>query len=126
MNLGHQDAMRHAYWNARMTQEFGEEWAAAYATAHERVPGNDAEREAMDLYNNEVGRRIAVENPDATPSELQQLIRDAVDDGQLTVVDPNNGLVWSDELDVGAHGPHQPDLRLDGEMKGDKGANPNS
>jgi hypothetical protein len=50
------DAFRHAYWNALMVKEFGAEWAEDYATAHEQLPGNPAPREAMDLYNNEVGR----------------------------------------------------------------------
>ncbi|MFC9993504.1 DUF6973 domain-containing protein [Nocardia sp. NPDC127526] len=57
---GHADAARHAYWNARMTQEFGAEWAEQYASAHEMVGGNGPQREAMDLKNNEVGRQIGL------------------------------------------------------------------
>ncbi|MDQ3154925.1 MAG: hypothetical protein M3R63_25395, partial [Actinomycetota bacterium] len=49
---GHNDAFRHAYWNARMTQEHGVDWATRFGTAHESLPGNSADREAMDLYNN--------------------------------------------------------------------------
>ncbi|MEV0105287.1 hypothetical protein AB0H42_02970 [Nocardia sp. NPDC050799] len=43
---GHGDAFRHIYWNARMTQEFGEDWTQTYATAHEKSGGNPPNREA--------------------------------------------------------------------------------
>ena len=32
-NDGHRDAFRHAYWNALMTQQYGENWTRAFATA---------------------------------------------------------------------------------------------
>ena len=103
-NNGHTDAYRHALWNARMSQSFGEDWTAAYATAHEMVPGNEAAREAMDLYNNEVGRQIARDNPDASDAELQQLVADALENGELLVVDQNGDLAWSDQVAYGEHG----------------------
>ncbi|MBE9499824.1 hypothetical protein IHE61_21660 [Streptomyces sp. GKU 257-1] len=65
-NDNHNDAFRHTYWNALMTKKYGAEWAAEYVTAHEARPGNRPEREAMDLYNNEAGRRIAQQHPDAS------------------------------------------------------------
>lgn len=80
------DAFRHAYWNALMVKEYGAEWAEDYATAHEQLPGNPGPREAMDLYNNEVGRNIAVANPDASAEELADLIEKAVKDGDTVVV----------------------------------------
>jgi hypothetical protein len=80
------DAFRHAYWNALMVKEYGAEWAEDYATAHEQLPGNPAPREAMDLYNNEVGRKIAVANPDASTEELAGLIEQAVRNGETVVV----------------------------------------
>ena len=101
---GHNDAFRHAYWNALMTREFGEDFAAAFGTAHEGVPGNPADREAMDLYNNEVGRRVAVENPDASPEELATLVAETVRDGETVVIDGSNELAYSDEVAVGATG----------------------
>ena len=61
------DAFRHAYANALMTQKFGEEWTRKFATAHEGRENNYASSEAMDLYNNEIGRQIAVDNPNASP-----------------------------------------------------------
>ncbi|WP_159708168.1 WXG100 family type VII secretion target [Arthrobacter sp. 18067] len=80
------DAFRHAYWNALMVKEFGADWAEDYATAHEQLPGNPAPREAMDLYNNEVGRNVAIANPDASAEELADLIEEAVNKGDTVVV----------------------------------------
>lgn len=85
-NDDHNDAFRHAYWNALMTREFGVDWAEDYATAHEQLPGNPGPREAMDLYNNEVGRNIAAANPDASPEELADLVEEAVRNGDTVVV----------------------------------------
>jgi hypothetical protein len=98
---GHANAFRHAYWNALMTQRFGEEWAADFATAHERAPAAHPTPVAMDLYNNEVGRRIAVEHPDADPEELAELVQQAVSDGETVVVDRNQQLTYSNETPVG-------------------------
>lgn len=98
-NDDHNDAFRHAYWNALMADEYGSEWAHDYGTAHERIPGNNAAREAMDLYNNEVGRQIAEENPDASRAELADLVAQAVDDGRMVVVAPDGqSLVYSDQI----------------------------
>ncbi|BCW64708.1 WXG100 family type VII secretion target [Arthrobacter sp. StoSoilB22] len=83
------DAFRHAYWNALMVKEFGADWAEDYATAHEQLPGNPAPREAMDLYNNEVGRNVAIANPDASAEELADLIEEAVNNGDTVVVGPD-------------------------------------
>jgi hypothetical protein len=35
----------------------------------------------MDLYNNEVGRNIAIANPDATPAQLADMVEQAVNNG---------------------------------------------
>lgn len=40
----------------------------------------------MDLYNNEVGVRIGVENSDATPTELYDLVMQALANGELNVI----------------------------------------
>ncbi|MEY7970545.1 hypothetical protein AB8O38_00945 [Saccharomonospora xinjiangensis] len=103
-NDSHRDAFRHAYWNALMTQKFGEEWAQKYGTAHERLPGNPADREAMDLYNNEVGRKIAAANPDASPEELANLVEKAVQDGRTVVIDKNGELAYSNDVAGGQTG----------------------
>lgn len=108
-NGGHLDAFRHAYWNALMANEFGQDFATKFGTAHEGVPGNEADREAMDLYNNEVGRRIASEHPDASPEELADLVQQAVERGEMVVIDGNGELAWSNQVPVGQHGqPNDP------------------
>lgn len=113
-NDGHNDAFRHAYLNARMTQMFGAERAEALATTHEALPGNPANREAMDLYNNELGRRIATENPDASPEELAELVHQAVENGDAIVIDGNTNLAWSDQVGFHQHGI-APDVSEGGE-----------
>ncbi|WP_141808357.1 DUF6973 domain-containing protein [Nocardia bhagyanarayanae] len=85
---GQGDAFRHMYWNALMSQKFGEEWTQTYATAHEKTGGNTPQREAMDLWNNELGRKIGAANPDATPEELQALVRQEIEgeNGRAVVI----------------------------------------
>ncbi|MEU1982459.1 hypothetical protein [Nocardia sp. NPDC019395] len=98
----HTDAFRHAYWNALMTREFGEDWTTEYTSKHEGRPDNASVREAMDLYNNEIGRTIALQNPDADPEELQELVKQAVERGDTVVVNQERQLSWSDDVEVGA------------------------
>ncbi|MGV9412790.1 DUF6973 domain-containing protein [Nocardia sp. NPDC003693] len=88
---GHADAARHAYWNARMTQEFGADWAEQYSSAHEKVGGNGPQREAMDLKNNEVGRQIGLANANASKEELQSAVIAAVDRGDTVVIHSPDG-----------------------------------
>lgn len=103
-NDGHNDAFRHAYWNARMTAEFGEAWTKAFTTAHEGNNPGSSTREAMDLYNNEVGRAIAVANPNASPSQLADAVKQALDEGRLVVIDRSGRLAWSNTVASGDHG----------------------
>lgn len=81
-NDGVGDAFRHAYWSARLTQEFGPEWAGQFTDAHESKPGNEAARDFMDRWNNDLGIRIAKQHPDATPAELAGWINQAINDGE--------------------------------------------
>ena len=54
------DALRHSLWNASMVRRLeSRESAERWATAHEDVPNNPAQRRAMDLFNNERGREVA-------------------------------------------------------------------
>jgi hypothetical protein len=120
---GHNDAFRHAYWNARMVQEYGADWAARFGTAHESLPGNSADREAMDLYNNEVGRQVAMANPDASPEELADLVEQAVRDGDTVVIDRGGELAYSDDVPPGGTGeaddpPTEPGAAPDSETSG--------
>lgn len=101
---GHQDAFRHAMWNALMTDKFGEEWAEDYGTAHEQQPNSRPASEAMDLHNNEVGRRIAAANPDASTEKLADLVEKAVRDGEMVVIGPDGNLARSNEVPPGGTG----------------------
>lgn len=103
-NDGHRDAFRHAYWSAGMASAQGADWAKAFTTAHEGLPGNYANREAMDLYNNSVGIRIAQENPGATRAQLADLVGAAVQRGEMLVIDASGNLQWSDQVQIGKHG----------------------
>lgn len=103
-NDGHRDAFRHAYWNILLTREFGEEWTRQYTTAHEALPGNFAVREAMDLFNNEVGRQIATANPGVSKEKLGVLLRNMIDNGSLIVVDKNGNIEWSNNVPLWKHG----------------------
>lgn len=116
INDGHRDAFRHTYWNALMARHQGPEWAEQYATAHEGLPEDRVNqvRETMDLYNNEVGRRIAAENPNASDDELADLVTQAARDGELLVVDANGNLAWSDQVAFGQHGLASPGGNLPG------------
>ncbi|MGP3991606.1 DUF6973 domain-containing protein [Streptomyces sp. 3N207] len=99
LNDNHNDAFHHTYWNALMTKKYGAQWTEKYATTHEARPGNHPEREAMDLYNNELGRRIAQDHPDASEEELADLVEKAVRDGDTVVVDHGGGrLTFSDRI----------------------------
>lgn len=103
----HTDAFRHTYWNALMTQRFGEEWTRKFATAHERRPGDPAPREAMDLYNNEIGRQIGMANPKASREELAAQVESAVRGGETVIVSQDGaGLTWSNDpkLPIGLPG----------------------
>lgn len=90
--------------NAILTKEFGENWTRQFATAHEALPGNEAAREAMDLYNNRIGRAIATANPRASRAELARLVRRAADEGRLVVVDRHGSLAWSNQVALWDHG----------------------
>jgi hypothetical protein len=81
------DAFRHAYWNYRMTQTFGPERARAFANAYEISTLNPIGERKMDLYNNKIGRDLAV---GATGSPVDN-VRRAVARGQTRIVRSRNG-----------------------------------
>ncbi|MQA63422.1 MAG: hypothetical protein GEU86_18475, partial [Actinophytocola sp.] len=84
---GVSDAFRHATWNAMLTRLRGEDWTERYTTAHERKPNANTQlAESMDLYNNYIGRRIAVENPHASEDALIGFIDEAVRSGRLVMI----------------------------------------
>ncbi|MDM5303369.1 hypothetical protein QUF44_17670 [Bacillus subtilis] len=85
---GNGDAFRHAYWNARLVQSFGGgpshgyDRAKVWANAHEsKSSGIDKE---MDLYNNETGRFLAMENYYTYSSvKYSSVLRSMVKQGSL-------------------------------------------
>jgi RHS repeat-associated protein len=96
------NAFLHAYWNARMVQLISAlpsdpfyigstavEMAKAFADAHEARPNNPVEEQQMDFWNNNVGRIIATQNPNATPEQLAELIQNEVNAGRVLVMDGN-------------------------------------
>jgi len=103
-NDGHRDAFRHCYWNARLADVFGPKWTKTFCTAHEALPDNSAAREAMDLYNNEVGRQVQKDNPNLPALGYQTLVKRALDAGRLLVVDRAGDLRWSTDVGTWDHG----------------------
>jgi hypothetical protein len=89
---GSADAFRHAYWNARLTRRFGADWTRRLATAHERLPSGDPVAIAMDLHNNEVGRRIAVIRTTVGRRRLADDIEAAVRGGQTVEISADGRL----------------------------------
>nr|WP_280352657.1 hypothetical protein [Nocardia abscessus] len=55
----------------------------------------------MDLYNNEIGRRIALANPDADQEQLQDLVKNAVERGDTVLINPNQRLSFTNQVGEG-------------------------
>ena len=85
------NAYRHAMWNAIMTDMIGEKKAKKFADAHEQFPNNPIEHMEMDLHNNELGRRIAIEYAGQGYDVFSQKIQEAINNGEAKVIiwDPN-------------------------------------
>ena len=89
---GPADAARHCYWSALMYSQLPDEWASAWLRLHEaeEVPGSPST--VMDLANNEYGRALHLANLYASAAELRTLCLQAVNNGELEIVnltDPN-------------------------------------
>ncbi|MBK8026766.1 MAG: WXG100 family type VII secretion target [Chloroflexi bacterium] len=109
-NDGLGDAFRHAYWSARMTQEFGAEWTQEFTDAHETKDGNPAARDFMDRQNNALGIRMAQQYPNASPEQLRNLIGQAIRSGQGVYIPGSAGLGANtpEQLAVLENGPVAP------------------
>lgn len=68
------NSIYHSYWNAMMVRHSSPEFAEEFATAHESESPPSALNTLMDLHNNEIGRQLALKNPDATDEELLQIL----------------------------------------------------
>ena len=76
------DAGRHALWHYKMTKAISAEAAKRFGDAHERS-GSDTEGSLlMDLYNNEIGRRLALD-PKNSNRRDEDVILEAIRNGRL-------------------------------------------
>ena len=76
------DAFRHALWSFQMTRELGPEMAKRFGDAHEiSRPNPDGER-LMDLYNNHMGRVLALD-PRNKGRPAEDVIMEAIRNGKL-------------------------------------------
>ena len=76
------DAFRHALWSFLMTRELGPEMAKRFGDAHEiSKPNPDGER-LMDLYNNHMGRVLALD-PKNKGRPAEDVIKEAIHNRQL-------------------------------------------
>ena len=76
------DAYRHAYWSFVMTRDFGAEIAKQVGDTHERRRPNPDGDLLMDLYNNRVGRELALD-PRNHGRPAEQVIGEALEAGLL-------------------------------------------
>jgi hypothetical protein len=76
------DAYRHALWTFRMTRALGPDVAKTVGDAHERSVPNPDEELLMDLYNNKVGRELAMD-PENADKSAEEIARQALERGLL-------------------------------------------
>lgn len=82
----HEDAFRHAYANYVLTKQFGAATTKMIGESHERSRPNAWRERVMDLYNNHVGRVLALAG-DSRPAEV--VILHALTRGLLMTKMPN-------------------------------------
>jgi hypothetical protein len=83
------DAFRHAYFLAINTRSTTKFWAKMFSDAHEsEVPAGLIKEKNMDLYNNQKGIDYAVEQSQATPTQLINMIYDLMNYGYLVYLSP--------------------------------------
>lgn len=88
LHNGPADAWRHCYWNCRMTAVLGADQAETIANNHEAHGGGPANENAMDTFNNAVGRACGSANCDSC-------CQGKLDTGSLRVLDGTGGIVPS-------------------------------
>jgi hypothetical protein len=99
LNGGQLDAFKHSYWMARSSQAIGEIASRKLGKAHEK--GNyksfkkgknedgflpDQPSSEMDLYNNEIGLKIAKKYPDQSKFEIILTVIDEVKSGSMKIL----------------------------------------
>ena len=85
-------ASGHAYFSALNTNSFGSDLAMKLGYAHEFYSGNPSVEFRMDIFNNRIGRNIALSNPFISNTQLGNLIYNATANGHLRMI-YNNRLI---------------------------------
>ena len=79
---GEADAFRHALWSYLMTKRLGADAAKRFGDAREISFPGDASQQLMDLYNNRIGRLLALDpRNDGRPPE--EVVYEALRSGRL-------------------------------------------
>ncbi len=84
------DAFRHAYWSYEMALKYGLEMAKEIGDGHEITGENPLSERAMDLFNNRVGRELALD-PNNKGQGAEDVIIKAIKDGKLRLKPFNTG-----------------------------------
>lgn len=88
LTIGEGDAYRHGLWSYKMAKELGPDKAKDYGDAHEiSSPNNDGDR-LKDVYNNAVGRELALDPSNHGKSD-SEVIKQAIRQGKFQI-DPFN------------------------------------
>lgn len=102
LNGGQLDAFRHAFWMARITQEYG--WRKAHSLGKSHEKGNykdfkkhrledgvlpDKQSCEMDFLNNDVGIQIGKDNLNAKQEDLAHIIINHILTGKLFIIKKN-------------------------------------
>lgn len=77
------DAFRHCFWNNLMVAATSQDFARAWADAHEEKPGNPVIEKTMDIRNNFDGRRLAFRYPDESDEQRKTRCLTGVDGKRL-------------------------------------------
>ncbi|MTI09097.1 DUF6973 domain-containing protein [Curvivirga aplysinae] len=78
------DAFRHALWSYLSTLDVGYEEAKNFLDAHEITSTNSDNERMMDLFNNEIGRRLALD-PRNTERDPVEVIMEAIQADMLRI-----------------------------------------
>lgn len=96
------DAFRHAFFNAINTKSVGAAVAKLFGDAHEcDTSAGEIKEKEMDLFNNSIGRAVALESPNASTETLAALILVDMEVGNLRYLSPlgnYNMLVFNSQL----------------------------
>lgn len=99
INGGKLDAFKHSFWIAKLSEEIGKKSALSLGEAHEKgnyqtykkdqkedgyVP--DKISSEMDLYNNNIGAKIAAENNHSIQNDLVKIILDEINLGKMKIL----------------------------------------